>query len=78
MNTKKNNSSDIIGNGNVHGSLTITGNDENNTNGQLNVNGEINLSNSFGSYTIIPIDGNLGLRDNQTGKIYRFVLKEVK
>ena len=63
----------------VDGSLTVKGPTEDEPNdGKLNVKGELNISNDVGDYTIVQLGSELGLKDNHTGKLYRFVLKEIK
>tara|TARA_R110000824_G_scaffold82774_1_gene207533 strand:+ start:450 stop:680 length:231 start_codon:yes stop_codon:yes gene_type:complete len=64
---------------NVLGSLTVNGPDEENLNGgKLHVKGELNISNDVGDYTIVVQASSLVLKDNHTGKLYEFVLKEIK
>ena len=65
---------------NINGTLTVNGKDaeENPYDGKLNIKGDINISNDVGDYTIVPLNNGLALKDNHTGKLYRFVLKEIK
>jgi hypothetical protein len=80
MSFKTKNPHNTTGDVNINGSLTINGRDteESPNDGKLNVKGELNISNDVGNYTIVPLGSELGLKDNHTGKLYRFVLKEIK
>ncbi len=39
---------------------------------------DLNLANERGDYTVIEEEEYLSLRNNKTGKVYKFVLEEIK
>ena len=39
---------------------------------------DLNLANDRGDYTVIEEEEYLSLRNNKTGKVYKFVLEEIK
>ncbi len=76
MNQSKRSNLNNIGDMTVYGSLTIAGPGEGND-GKLTAKGDVQIINDSGDYTIVAKEDYLCLKNNKTGKLYKFVLEEV-
>jgi len=76
MNQSKRSNLNNIGDMEVYGSLTVAGPEEGND-GKLTAKGNVQILNDSGDYTIIAKEDYLTLRNNKTGKLYKFVIEEI-